>query len=147
MRRSAPPRGPRVIVCDAAYRLCASPCACSGKGGVPSESACQPPVLSEGPATHVAPCATLKLPMPAPGKKDNSVSLVCLLVADDLTGACDAAVHFAARGLRPATVLVARGVGAAGARVLAVSTESRDLPLAEIPVSYTHLTLPTNRTV
>jgi D-threonate/D-erythronate kinase len=70
--------------------------------------------------------------MPAPGKKENSVSLVCLLVADDLTGACDAAVHFAARGLRPATVLVARGVGAAGARVLAVSTESRDLPPAEI---------------
>ena len=59
-------------------------------------------------------------------------SIVCLLVADDLTGACDAAVHFAARGLRPATVLVARGTGAAGARVLAVSTESRDLPPAEI---------------
>jgi uncharacterized protein YgbK (DUF1537 family) len=59
-------------------------------------------------------------------------SLVCLLVADDLTGACDAAVHFAAHGLCPATVLVARGAGAAGARVLAVSTESRDLPPAEI---------------
>jgi uncharacterized protein YgbK (DUF1537 family) len=60
------------------------------------------------------------------------VSIDCLLAADDLTGACDAAVHFAIRGLRPATVLVARGTRAPGARVLAVSTESRDLPPAEI---------------
>jgi len=56
----------------------------------------------------------------------------CLLVADDLTGACDAAVHFAVRGLRPATVGVARGTNAAGTRVLALSTESRDLPPGEI---------------
>jgi D-threonate/D-erythronate kinase len=56
----------------------------------------------------------------------------CLLVADDLTGACDAAVHFAIRGLRPVTVLVARGTPASGARVIAVSTESRDLPPSEI---------------
>ena len=70
--------------------------------------------------------------MPPPGKEENAVSMDCLLVADDLTGACDAAVHFAARGLRPATVLVARGTGAAGARMLALSTESRDLPPAEI---------------
>ena len=56
----------------------------------------------------------------------------CLLVADDLTGACDAAVHFAAHGLGPATVLVAPGTGAAGARVLALNTESRDLPTEEI---------------
>jgi D-threonate/D-erythronate kinase len=56
----------------------------------------------------------------------------CLLVADDLTGACDSAVHFAARGLRPATVLVARGTHSAGARLLALSTLSRDLPPAEI---------------
>ena len=58
--------------------------------------------------------------------------LDCLLVADDLTGACDAAVHFAIRGVRPAAVLFARGTAVAGARVLAVSTESRDLPPAEI---------------
>ena len=51
----------------------------------------------------------------------------CLLVADDLTGACDAAVHFAMRGIRPAVVLVARGASAAGARMVAISTESRDL--------------------
>jgi len=70
--------------------------------------------------------------MPAPEKEEKPVSMDCLLVADDLTGACDAAVHFAARGLRPAAVLVARDTGAAGARVLAVSTESRDLAPAEI---------------
>ena len=58
--------------------------------------------------------------------------LDCLLVADDLTGACDAAVHFAMRGIRPAAVLFVRGTEVAGARVLAVSTESRDLPPAEI---------------
>jgi uncharacterized protein YgbK (DUF1537 family) len=52
--------------------------------------------------------------------------LDCLLVADDLTGACDAAVHFAA------TVLVERGTHAGGARVVAVSTESRDLAPPEI---------------
>jgi uncharacterized protein YgbK (DUF1537 family) len=61
--------------------------------------------------------------MPPTGKP-----IDCLLVADDLTGACDAAVHFAG----PATVGVARGTTAAGARVLALSTESRDLLPAEI---------------
>jgi uncharacterized protein YgbK (DUF1537 family) len=58
--------------------------------------------------------------------------LDCLLVADDLTGACDAAVHFAIRGIRPAAVLLARGTDTTGARVLAVSTDSRDLPPAGI---------------
>jgi D-threonate/D-erythronate kinase len=56
--------------------------------------------------------------------------LDCLLVADDLTGACDAAVHLAICGLRPVTVLVVPG--ASGARVLAISTESRDLSSAEV---------------
>jgi uncharacterized protein YgbK (DUF1537 family) len=65
----------------------------------------------------------LKLPMTA---------LDWLLAADDLTGACDAAVQFAIYGLRPATVLVARGAKTGGARVLAVSTESRDLRPPEI---------------
>jgi uncharacterized protein YgbK (DUF1537 family) len=63
--------------------------------------------------------------MPPPG-----IQLDCLLVADDLTGACDAAVHLAICGLLPVTVLVVPG--ASGARVLAISTESRDLPSAEI---------------
>jgi uncharacterized protein YgbK (DUF1537 family) len=59
-------------------------------------------------------------------------TLDCLLIADDLTGACDAAVHFAVRGIRPAAALVQRGVQVAGARVLAVNTESRDLGPEEI---------------
>src|SRR5260370_22043990 len=63
---------------------------------------------------------------------DSGKHLDCLLVADDLTGACDAAVHFAMRGIRPAVVLVGRGASAAGARMLAISTESRDLPGDEI---------------
>lgn len=74
---------------------------------------------------------TSKLPMSLP-REEESVSIDCLLAADDLTGACDAAVHFAIRGLRPAVVLVARETIAPGARVLAVSTESRDLQPAEI---------------
>uniref|UniRef100_Q02C15 Type III effector Hrp-dependent outers n=1 Tax=Solibacter usitatus (strain Ellin6076) TaxID=234267 RepID=Q02C15_SOLUE len=49
----------------------------------------------------------------------------CLLIADDLTGACDAAVHFAG-----AQVLIDRE--AQGSRVVAISTESRDLAPAEI---------------
>jgi uncharacterized protein YgbK (DUF1537 family) len=49
----------------------------------------------------------------------------CLLIADDLTGACDAAVHFAG-----AEVLIDRL--ARSARVVAISTESRDLAPAEI---------------
>jgi uncharacterized protein YgbK (DUF1537 family) len=49
----------------------------------------------------------------------------CVLIADDLTGACDAAVHFAG-----AEVLIDRETQAA--RVVAISTESRDLAPAEI---------------
>lgn len=63
---------------------------------------------------------------------DSGKPLDCLLVADDLTGACDAAVHFTMRGIGPAVVLVARGASAAGARMVAISTESRDLPADEI---------------
>ena len=58
-------------------------------------------------------------------------ALECLLVADDLTGACDAAVHFALHGLRPTTVVLDQAP-TVSARVLAVSTESRDLPPEEI---------------
>jgi D-threonate/D-erythronate kinase len=50
----------------------------------------------------------------------------CLLIADDLTGACDAAVCFAMRGRRT-TVSVADGAGFEGASVVAISTESRDV--------------------
>ena len=72
-------------------------------------------------------CIRAKLGLPAlnwslPPRKP----LDCLLVADDLTGACDAAVHFAA------TVLVTRGTHAPGACVVSLSTESRDLSTGQI---------------
>jgi uncharacterized protein YgbK (DUF1537 family) len=59
------------------------------------------------------------------------VSLTCLLIADDLTGACDAAAPFAARGHRTAVRLEAGGA-AEGLDVLAVTTESRALPAAAL---------------
>jgi D-threonate/D-erythronate kinase len=54
----------------------------------------------------------------------------CAIIADDLTGACDAAVHFAAAGLR--TVVPLDGERGE-ARVVAFSTESRDIDAVEIP--------------
>ncbi|WP_172332017.1 four-carbon acid sugar kinase family protein [Mangrovicoccus sp. HB161399] len=57
-----------------------------------------------------------------------------ILVADDLTGALDSAVAFAARGME---TLVARGLAAvpaalaAGPELLAVSTGTREVPAAE----------------
>ena len=51
----------------------------------------------------------------------------CLLVADDLTGACDAAVAFAAHGYR-ATVLLELDRFEAHDGVMAVSTDSRNAP-------------------
>jgi D-threonate/D-erythronate kinase len=53
----------------------------------------------------------------------------CLLIADDLTGACDAAVHFAARGY---TTRVFLGLQDAPAEVQAWSTETRDAEPPEI---------------
>jgi Sugar-binding N-terminal domain len=58
--------------------------------------------------------------------------LECLLIADDLTGACDAAVQFARHGRRTVTLL-RFDQPATGVQVLAVSTESRDLEPARIP--------------
>ena len=52
----------------------------------------------------------------------------CLLIADDLTGACDAAGPFAARGLRTRVFLT----GSGAAEVQAYSTGTRDAPPAEI---------------
>ena len=54
----------------------------------------------------------------------------CLLIADDLTGACDAAVQFTLRGCR-AAVALELGAGAPNPDVLAVSTESRGLSAEE----------------
>jgi uncharacterized protein YgbK (DUF1537 family) len=60
-----------------------------------------------------------------------SPALECLLLADDLTGACDAAVHFAMRGHRTAAA-VSLDCAVREARVWAVNTESRDLGPAAI---------------
>jgi uncharacterized protein YgbK (DUF1537 family) len=54
----------------------------------------------------------------------------CLIVADDLTGACDSAVHFAAAGARTVVAVTSEG-GDDSSDVLAVSTESRDFDPAE----------------
>ncbi len=53
----------------------------------------------------------------------------CLLIADDLTGACDAAAQFASRGYR-ARVFLAGGGGEV--EVHACSTDTRNAPPAEI---------------
>ncbi|HWC99449.1 MAG TPA: four-carbon acid sugar kinase family protein [Candidatus Sulfopaludibacter sp.] len=54
----------------------------------------------------------------------------CLLIADDLTGACDAAVPFAVRGRSTSVMLE---LDAPHAAVVAVNTESRHLTEAQIP--------------
>ena len=58
--------------------------------------------------------------------------LECVLIADDLTGACDAAVQFALRGRRTIVSLALEGAPG-NAQVLALSTESRDLEPSSIP--------------
>lgn len=57
--------------------------------------------------------------------------LDCLILADDLTGACDAAAPFARRG-RPTAVPVSPAACTADARVIAISTETRDAEPAAI---------------
>lgn len=53
-------------------------------------------------------------------------ALDCFLIADDLTGACDAAVHFAMRG-RSTVVPIAPGAELTDSTVIAIGTDSRDL--------------------
>lgn len=50
-----------------------------------------------------------------------------LIVADDLTGACDSAVAFAGRGM-PIEVGLDRGIDGRSGGICAISTESRDIP-------------------
>ncbi|MES1261271.1 MAG: four-carbon acid sugar kinase family protein, partial [Acidobacteriota bacterium] len=52
----------------------------------------------------------------------------CLLIADDLTGACDAAVRFRLRGAKTRVALTG---ATEPCEVLAVSTDSRGLCAAE----------------
>ena len=69
-----------------------------------------------------------------------------LLIADDLTGACDAAVHFAVRGAK--TVVPLRGFPfPVDAAVMAVSTDSRDLTEAETALRIQYLSSQTPRFV
>ena len=58
-----------------------------------------------------------------------TTKLECLLIADDLTGACDAAVQFARRGCRTSVHLDSDSEDTG---VLAVSAESRHLSVAEL---------------
>ena len=58
-----------------------------------------------------------------------TTNLACLLIADDLTGACDAAVQFARRGYRTNVHLDSDSEEAG---VLAISAESRHLGAAEL---------------
>jgi len=55
----------------------------------------------------------------------------CLLIADDLTGACDAAIHFAMRGYRT-VVSIEPAPDDCDADVLAISTESRGFDRDEL---------------
>jgi len=59
----------------------------------------------------------------------NATKLECLLIADDLTGACDAAVHFARRGYRTHVRLDSHSEETG---VLAITAESRHLSAAEL---------------
>lgn len=59
-------------------------------------------------------------PAPAPEALD------CLIVADDLTGACDSAVHFAIRGRRT-TVYLDESREIPSAEVIAITTDTRDV--------------------
>jgi uncharacterized protein YgbK (DUF1537 family) len=55
----------------------------------------------------------------------------CLIVADDLTGACDAAGPFAARGYTVRVALEPTKPGAPD--VVAISTDTRDAPVGQLP--------------
>jgi uncharacterized protein YgbK (DUF1537 family) len=69
-------------------------------------------------------------------------ALECLLIADDLTGACDAAVHFAMRGSRTVASVDTRFVD--DASVVAINAATRDLDpqLAEERIREIAATLP-----
>ncbi len=57
--------------------------------------------------------------------------LRCCIVADDLTGSCDAAVHFADRGMSVRVMIAGGAGGLCGAQVIGVNTGSRAMGLAE----------------
>jgi D-threonate/D-erythronate kinase len=61
------------------------------------------------------------------------------ILADDLTGACDAGSAFALRGLRTKVILKGLGHGEDFAEVCALSTGSRDLPVEEAVMRLTEI--------
>lgn len=58
---------------------------------------------------------------------------VALIVADDLTGACDSGVHFAVRGLRTQVAIRAEHHGRCDAPVVACNTHTRSSAALEVP--------------
>src|SRR5882757_5828111 len=54
-----------------------------------------------------------------------------VIIADDLTGACDAAAAFARRAMSTEVMLNGSNSRAVSSEVLAISTESRDIPAHE----------------
>jgi len=73
--------------------------------------------------------------------------LNCVLIADDLTGACDSAVHFKLRGVRSVVHLDFSPRHPRTARVHAFNTETRDADVAEMEQRIrrlAELTSPTN---
>lgn len=62
---------------------------------------------------------------------NSSPSARVLIIADDLTGACDAAVAFSCQGMNAEVVLNWGCAQDSSAEVLAIDTESRDIPVEE----------------
>jgi D-threonate/D-erythronate kinase len=60
------------------------------------------------------------------------ISLSCVLIADDLTGACDSAVHFKLRGVKSVVHLDLNSHRQSDAAVQAFNTETRDAEPAEM---------------
>jgi D-threonate/D-erythronate kinase len=54
-----------------------------------------------------------------------------IVIADDLTGACDTAVAFSARGMKAEVMLEWNAVGNSSAKVIAIDTETRHIPVQQ----------------
>jgi uncharacterized protein YgbK (DUF1537 family) len=54
-----------------------------------------------------------------------------IVIADDLTGACDTAVAFSAKGMKTEVILEWDAIENCSARVIAIDTETRDIPVHE----------------
>ena len=70
-----------------------------------------------------------KVEMALHGQQDRQDRTQVVIIADDLTGACDAAVPFSLRGMKTFVSSATRSERRQVLHVLAVSTASRDMPL------------------